>query len=156
MITKRQKAKWRTLVGTAVLSFCDIEFITQECLKHLPTDNIYKSVSTLPFSRRVDLIIEILQGWSNTPKAATTLIEKLKLAKKLFSEYRNVLVHNPLAVDIYVQHETDDIVFDHNISSERKNKKTINLTSLKKLAYEVKDLASELYMTLEKVIKKVK
>lgn len=156
MITKHQKAKWRTLVGTAVLSFCDIEFITQECLKHLPTDNICKSVSTLPFGRRVDLIIEILQGWANTPKAATTLIEKLKLAKKLFSKYRNVLAHNPLCVDIYVQHETGDIVLDHSISSLREKEKSINFASLKKLADEVEDLASELYKTLEKVIKEVK
>ncbi|MBI2472522.1 MAG: hypothetical protein HYV59_14985 [Planctomycetes bacterium] len=149
----RQRAEWRTLVGTVILSFGDIELITLRCLAHLPTYNIYESVSTLPFGRRVDLIIEILQGWANTHNAVTTLMEKLKRAKAL-SEYRNVLAHNPLVADIYIHQITDDVIVEHSISA-RKKEKSIDITSLKKLAGEVEGLALELYMTLEKVIKEI-
>jgi hypothetical protein len=151
---QRQLAEWRTLVGTVILSFGDIELITLKCLAHLPTDSIYESVSTLPFGRRVDLIIEILQGRANTPNAVTTLIEKLKRAK-LLSEYRNVLAHNPLVADIYVHQITGDVVVEHGISSARKKEKSIDLASLKELVAEVKGLASELYMTMGKVIEEI-
>jgi hypothetical protein len=151
---QRQLAEWRTLVGTVILSFGDIELITLKCLAHIPTDNIYESVSTLPFGRRVDLIIEILEGRPNIPDAVATLIEKLKRAKSL-SEYRNVLAHNPLVADIYVHEIRGDVVVEHGISSARKKGKSIDLASLKELAGEVEDLASELYMTLGKVIEEV-
>ncbi len=151
---QRQLAEWRTLVGTVFLSFGDIELITLKCLAHIPTDNIYESVSTLPFGRRVNLIIEILRGRAYAPDAVATLIEKLKRAKSL-SEYRNVLAHNPLLADIYVHRITGDVVVEHGISSARKKEKSIDLASLKELAGEVEDLASELYMTLGKVIEEV-
>lgn len=151
---QRQLAEWKTLVGTVILSFGDIELITLKCLAHLPTDNIYESASTLPFGRRVDLIIEILQGYGNKPNAATTLIEKLKQAKSL-SEYRNLLAHNPLVADIYVHQITGDVVVEHGISSARKKEKSIDLASLKELAGEVEGLASELYMTLGKIVEAI-
>jgi hypothetical protein len=151
---QRQLEEWRTLVGTVILSFGDIELITLKCLAHLPADNIYESASTLSFGRRVDLIIEILRGRSNVPSVATLLIEKLKRAKSL-SEYRNVLAHNPLVADIYVHQITGDVVVEHGISSARKKEKTIDITSLKELAGEVEDLVSELYMILGKIIEEV-
>ena len=151
---QHQLAEWRTLVGTVILSFGEIELITLKCLAHLPTDNIYESTSTLPFGRRVDLIIEILQGCGNKPNAATALIEKLKQAKSL-SEYRNLLAHNPLVADIYVHQITGDVVVEHGISSARKKEKSIDLASLKELAGEVEDLASELYMTLGKIVEAI-
>lgn len=149
-----QLAEWRTLVGTVILSFGDIELITLKCLAHLPSDNIYESVSTLPFGRRVDLIIDILQGRASTPNAAAPLIEKLQRAKSL-SEYRNVLAHNPLIADFYVHKVTGDVVVEHGISSARRKGKSIDLASLKELAGEVEGLAGELYMTLGKIAQMV-
>jgi hypothetical protein len=142
-------------VGTAILSFGEIELITLECLKCFPTDNIYKSVSTLPFGKRVDLIIEILQGRANTPGAITTLIKKLKQAKSLFSKYRNMLAHNPLFAYIYVHKKTGDVVVKYRISSAREKEQAIDLAALKELAVEVEGFASELYMTLQKAIEEV-
>lgn len=145
-----QQTEWRTLVDTFILSFGDIELITLKCLAHLPTDKIYESVATLPFGRRVDLIIEILQNRANSSHNIATLINKLKLAKSL-SEYRNVLAHNPLVADIYVHQLTGDVIVEHGISSAKKREKTIDLASMKELAGEVESLASELYITLSKI-----
>ena len=143
--------EWRSLVGSVILSFGEIELITLKCLAHLPNDHIYESVSTLPFGRRVDLIVEILEGRSNSISEVASLIKKLKRAKAL-SDCRNLLAHNPLVADFYVDKITGDVVVERGISSAKKKEKSIDLPSLKELAGEVDGLASELYITMGKII----
>lgn len=150
----KEMEEWRQLVGTAILSFGDIEFITLKCLAHLPSDKIFKSMSGLPFSCRVDLIIEILQSRSSLPRHAEVLINKLQRAKAL-SEYRNVIAHNPLLLDVYLIKANDDLRFEHAISSARSREKTIDLASLKELSAEIEDLAAELYLVLGKIVEEI-
>jgi len=144
--------EWRILVGTTILSFGEIELITLKCLAHIPKDEIYKSVSTLPFGRRIDLVVEILNSReSKKNKEIINFIEKLKKAKKL-SEYRNVLAHNPLMADIYMDNISGDIKVEQIISSSKNKDKSIDLASLKEIAAEVESLASDLYMAIGKII----
>lgn len=143
--------EWRKLVGTAILSFGDIEFATIKCLAHLPSDNIFKTTSRLPFSRRVDLIIEILEARKNQVEENKELINKLKRAKEL-AEWRNVLAHNPLITSIYEHKADGDLVVQKLIKAERKNSKEIDLSTLKELAAEIDNLSSEIYLALSKCV----
>lgn len=50
--------KWEALVGKGIMYFGDIELVTYFCLSTLPTENIHKTTSTLPFGKRVSIITE--------------------------------------------------------------------------------------------------
>ncbi len=148
---KNELKEWRQLVGATILSFGDIELITLKCLSRLPSDRIFESTSKLPFATRIDLIIEIIEGKRKKLKSAEVIVEKLKRAKKLV-EYRNVLAHNPLVVDIYKNKTTGDIAVEHLIYAERKKKKRIDIKRLKELSLEVEDIASELYTAFSRYV----
>jgi len=139
--------EWRLLVGTAILSFGNIEFATIKCLTHLPRDNISKTTSSLPFGRRVDLIIELLEGQKENAAINSEFIIKLKRAKEL-AEWRNVLAHNPLATSVYEHKATGDLLLEKTIKAERKKGKEIDLPKLKELASEISSLSSEIYYSL--------
>ena len=150
----RELDEWRCMVGTAILSFGDIEFITLKCLAHIPSDTIVKVASHLPFSRRVDLIVEILEGRSSQSQSVMTLIAKLKRAKAL-SEYRNVIAHNPLLLDLYINQATGDMKAERAITAARSDGKSIDLPGLTELATEAESLASELYLVLGKIVEEL-
>lgn len=150
----REHDEWRRMVGTAILSFGDIEFITLKCPAHIPSDTIVKVSSRLPFSRRVDLIVQILEGRSSQPPSVMTLIATLKRAKAL-SEYRNMIAHNPLLLDLYIDQASGDMKAERAITAARSEGKSIDLAGLKELAAEAESLASELYLVLGNIVEEL-
>jgi len=96
----RKCEEWEQLIGRAVSSFAEIELITYHCLKHIPRDNIFPTVSRLPFGRRVDLILGILDGLDGLPDVGEKFKENLQKAGEL-AEVRNLIAHNPTMRDVY-------------------------------------------------------
>ena len=83
-----------------------------------------------------------------------TLIAKLKRAKAL-SEYRNVIAHNPLLLDLYINQATGDMKAERAITAARSDGKSIDLPGLTELAAEAESLASELYLVLGKIVEEL-
>ena len=141
--------EWRTLVGTAILGFGEIELVTLKCLEHLPNDNIYPSTSSLPLGKRIDIISDILEPRSTEP-AIAVFVEKLHRAKVL-SEFRNVIAHSPLVAEVFQHRETGNVEVQNLIRSARNKKKALDLSSMKEISAEIEELASELWMAIAEI-----
>lgn len=143
-------AEWQALVGTAIVSFGELELITLKCLAHIPHDRISDTASRLGFGQRVDLLLEILNGRKPLPEVVLVFAEKLKRAKKL-AETRNLIAHNPVMLNLYVHMSTGDFKALRSITSARGDGRSIELEDLKEYAAEVEDLASELWLQIGKI-----
>ena len=72
----------------------------------LPKDKIFGTTATLGFGKRVDLVIELIEGHPEVRETVPTrFIARLKEAKKL-SGTRNTVAHSPLMLTVY-EHETE-------------------------------------------------
>ena len=74
-------AEWQALVGKAIVCFGDIELISIKCLAHIPQDKISDSAARLEFSRRADLLIELIEGRPNLDYDMKGLLEGFKRAR---------------------------------------------------------------------------
>jgi len=128
----------------AILRFGDIELISIECLAHIPQEKISDSSARLDFSRRVDLLIEILEGRPQLNEDMQGLLEGFKRAK-ILAKTRNLIAHNPVMLDIYVNLGTSDVLTEHAIRSARSGQQTLKLDELKEFAAEVEDLSAKLW-----------
>lgn len=138
-------SEWQALVGKAIVRFGDIELISLRCLAYIPADNISESAARFEFSRRVGLLIEILEGRPVLNEPMKGLLAGFKRAKTL-AQTRNLIAHNPVMLDIYVNRATEDVRTEHTISSARAGSQTLNLEQLKEFAAEVEDLSSSLLL----------
>jgi hypothetical protein len=94
-------SEWQALVGKAIVRFGDIELVSLQCLSHIPGETIGNSAARLEFSRRVDLLIEMLEGRSELNESMRGLLDGFRRAKGL-ARTRNLIAHNPVMLDIYV------------------------------------------------------
>ena len=139
------RGEWAPIVGRFILSFGDIENVTYLALLQLPKDKIFATTSSLSFGKRVDLVLELVDGHPEIAKnLAKTFAEKLKNAKKL-SETRNVVAHSPLVMQIF-QHPKEGWIHREMALANAKNKeKALSLEDLTQAASEADKLARELY-----------
>lgn len=144
--------EWQNLVGLVILSFGDIEAATVRCLAHIPNDRISRTTSKLSFSQRIELLLEILEGRTGKSALVTTLIQQFTKVAAL-TWLRNLIAHNPLQFDVYLDEATDDVRFESVIRSVRASGKSLSLDELRQKAMEVRDLAVELYTTLSAIEK---
>ncbi len=140
--------EWRAVVGKAIVSFGELELITQQCLVHLPTDKISETSSKLPFGRRADLVIELLGSWPAKNEAVTQFIEMLKRARKL-AETRNHIAHNPVMMNLFLDHAKRPFAKRGIVSA--RGERLIDLEELKEFADEVEDLAATMWLQIGKV-----
>ena len=141
--------EWQTAVGKAIVSFAELELITYKCLAHIPMDQISESSSRLPFSRRVDLIVEILEGRSSPPETVSEFVAMLKQAKEL-AKIRNDIAHNPVMLNVFVHKTTGDLLLEHSIAIARGNR-FIDISSAKEFAADVEDLAASMWLQIGKI-----
>jgi hypothetical protein len=144
---EQERDEWRRLVGTVLLSFGEIELLTMKCLAHLPSDKIADTASRLPFGTRTDLLVEIIEDRYGASGGAPEFVKALKAAKK-FAEVRNVLAHNPLQLDIYVNKSPDAVLTELTIT---RSGKSIDLAAMKEHAASAENLVSELYLAFGKL-----
>lgn len=142
-----EKGEWENLVGRALISFGEIELITHKWLSSFPRDAIARSGGRLAFTRRVDLILEILTG-RELDSVGTEFAAALRRAKQL-AETRNTIAHSPVMLSIYTNEAMDDILLEQSISSIRGDR-VIDLAEMKEFAAEVGDLASRMWMLIMK------
>ncbi|MDE1943708.1 MAG: hypothetical protein KGI47_11275 [Betaproteobacteria bacterium] len=143
--------EWQALVGKAILRFGDIELISLSCLAHIPTDKIAESAARLEFSRRADILIEILEGRSGITPPLAALLVGFKRAKVL-TRTRNLIAHNPVMLDIYVNPHTDDVYTERTIASARSTGLTLNLEQLREFAADVEELSSSLWLNFMQAV----
>ena len=138
--------EWQQFVGKALLRFGDIEYTSVKCLEKLPTDRIASTASSLPFAKRAELLIEILEGRENPDEHTNQLLVGFRHAKKL-AHKRNLIAHNPLLLEMYFHGDSEEVTrMEHAISSARSSEHRIDLAELKDFADEVDGLASEIGM----------
>ena len=143
---QREIEQWRAVVGKAIVSFGELELVTHQCLAHIPSDKISETSSRLPFSRRVDLIVEILEGRTPVPEAVSSFIAMLKRARKL-AETRNDIAHNPVMMNVFIHKASGDVLLERSIATDRGGR-IIDLPELKEFAAEVEDLAGSMWMQI--------
>lgn len=143
--------KWATQIGRVFIAFGSIEYITIQCLKTIPTDNIFKSTRNFQLTSRIELIQDLLEPLSDAEvERFVALLQRAKdLAKK-----RNLLAHNPLMLNVYVNEE-NDFRMQETVASLRDERKHMTYEELKSLALEAEDLASQLYGGMQAVFRAV-
>jgi hypothetical protein len=147
---EREKAKWVTLVGQSIVAFGEIELVTHRWLAHAPRDAISRAAGRLPFVRRVELILEILEA-RTLDETGKQFVESLKRAKKL-AETRNDVAHNPVMLDIFLNEATGDVLLEQSISRIRGDRR-IDLLEMKEFAAAVQDLAAAMWLQVANLTK---
>jgi len=147
----REIEDWRAVVGKAIVCFGELELVTYKCLSHIPSDKISDTSSRLGFSRRVDLIVEILEGRSPLPQPVSNFVSMLKRAKELAGT-RNDIAHNPVMLNMFVLKTSGDTMLEHSITTARGGR-FIDLASAKEFADEVESLAASMWLQIGKVAK---
>src|SRR3981081_4243231 len=110
----RETEEWRGVVGKAIVCFGELELITYKCLAHIPSDRISETSSRLGFSRRVDLIVEILAGRRPPLQPVSDFVAMLKRAKQL-ANIRNDIAHNPVMLNMFVHKTSGDVLLEQSI-----------------------------------------
>lgn len=143
-------ALWEALVGKAILRFGDIELVSIKCLEVIPADAIAESTARLGFAQRANLLIEILEARVDRTPDLDQLLACFKRAKPLATK-RNLIAHNPLMLDIFVNEDETQMLAEHSITHARSGE-TMGLEDLKEFAAAVEDLSSELWLTFLRVV----
>jgi hypothetical protein len=145
----QETEEWRAVVGKAIVCFGELELVTYKCLAHIPSDKISGTSSRLGFVRRVDLIVEILEGRSPLAPSTVAFVKMLKRAKELAS-VRNDIAHNPVMLNVFIHEASGDVAFEHCIATARGGR-FIDLASAKEFADEVENLAAEMWLQIGKI-----
>jgi hypothetical protein len=141
--------EWRSAIGKAIVCFGELELITYQCLAHITSDKISEASARMGFVRRVDLILEILEGRRPVPNPVENFVKLLRRARELAS-VRNDIAHNPVMLNMFVHSATGDVALEHCIATARGGR-TIDLADVKEFADEVEDLAATMWLTIGKV-----
>lgn len=142
---KDPRPKWAPHIGRLILSFGDIENVIYVALLQLPKDPIFETTSTLSFSKRVDLVIELVEGHDKVSKRLRERFsEKLKSAKQL-SSTRNLVAHSPLVLKLYTHPGEGWTRSELGLANAKNREKAMSLASLKKAASQAERLAGSLY-----------
>lgn len=143
--TASDHLEWESLVGRALLRFGDIEYVSVRCLDVIPGERIFASTASLDFSRRVDVLLEILNNRKELAPPQARLRDGFKRAKEL-AKTRNLIAHNPLMLNLYVNPETRESKAIYRIDAARSGKHSITLDELKEFSAEVDDLAATIWI----------
>lgn len=145
-----QSSEWEALVGKAILRFGDIELVSIRCLEAIPKDQISTSAAKLEFGRRAELLTELLEARTDRLEVENEILVALKRAMEL-AKTRNLIAHNPVMLDLYINAQDTESYAVHAITSARSEHNSIDLVELKEFTAEVESLASELWMSFLKL-----
>lgn len=137
--------EWALLVGTAIVRFGEIELISLKCFAFFSPEDSALSVAKLNFVPRAEKLIKVLQAQECVTRDIQELISAFTLAIKL-AKTRNLIAHNPVILDLYVNEDETEAAAERWIRSARTDLETLDLAGLKEFVDEVDDLAAELWM----------
>jgi hypothetical protein len=144
------KHEWAGEIGRLVISFGSIEHVTMVCLRQLPKDPIYAATSHLNLAPRLDLLLAVLAG-SQDPDAPA--LKQLLSQARALAEERNLIVHNPLVLDVY-EAENGGYDFQQSIQSIRRAEKRLSFEDLAKLREKAERLTTELYRVATPILQR--
>lgn len=150
--SEQHKKEWPLLVGTTMLAFSDIESVTYDCLAVLPSDKIAESLSHLKLGQRIDLINAIIDSRDFGEEGKH--FKKLLIEAKNSSQMRNLIAHNPLALEIYANHK-GAVEYRHVIASLKNDMHYFDKVKLADFSKSAQKLATELldaWMEVRKAI----
>ena len=133
---------WEKAIGNFLLSFGKVEWFTYFLLTRLPSENIFDTVKSLPLSRRIKLIQQLLVAREISKETIASITSIFTKALQL-SEVRNTLAHNPLYLGFY--DGDNGIDFRHQVSKYDKTDKPITLEQLENHCKEIDILSGQCY-----------
>ncbi len=133
---------WRDAVGSAVLNFGEIEWITHEYLVRFSSDKIGKFTSRQMLAPRVHLLKEIMAGKEGIDDMGASLNNLLDRTLELAKD-RNVIVHNPLQINVYSDKDENYVARDELVSYRNQNK-IFALENVQEFSDEARKLSVEL------------
>ncbi|HHQ4670299.1 hypothetical protein LA366_06875 [Aeromonas jandaei] len=134
MVSLVNNEKWAPLIGELFLTFGSIEMAVQKCIKQWTTDVIYNHVKKDNLSKRIDLLINLVNAQDCSDSNKIVLIENLKAIRKLL-EVRNTIAHSPLMLLIFqggdsVEAITSSVNDEHYIEIHELESHVINIGRL--------------------------
>lgn len=136
---------WAILVGRLVLAFGDIENLTMLAISRISADSILDTARSLLLGKRIELIQEILVDKSAISESARSdFIKELTTLKGLLDK-RNLIVHNPLVLQMYQDDRTGEWVAQGAIASLRNEEKKISVEELSALVERVEACRTRLF-----------
>lgn len=119
---------WSRAIGEFILGMGDIEDLMNEVLRWAFKGNFFNLLKKNNLSGKCDLAKEIYKKWCpNETEKINALFEELSALRGK----RNVVAHNGLSVEIYVNEDSDKHIFEFSLSDMYKpDKAGINLSTL--------------------------
>lgn len=120
---------WSNAIGEFILGMGDIEDLMNELLRWAFQGNFFNLISKNNLSNKCNLAKEVYKKWRpSESQKINTLFEELSVLRGK----RNLVAHNGISVEIYVNENTDKHIYEFSLSDMYKPDKTgINLSTLK-------------------------
>ena len=136
--------EWKQKVGQFILTFGDIENFTYLVLFKYLRDDIFKTTATLNFTKRADLVIELINGYDSVePEIKEQFAGHMKAAKRL-AETRNTVAHSPMMASFYSFGDEEWTPHQIGLGSVRNRENPITLERLTEAIDEVEKIKEEL------------
>jgi len=140
--TEKLKQDWDSAIGRAILAFNNIEWLTLTFLQRLLSDDIFGSLVGFSFSKRVDLILNLIRSKKVVDDLLIEANDCFQEAKKL-AETRNIIAHNPVRLGLY-ENKDKDAVLRLEVTHYRKKNKTVSLTDIHEYLQKIESLERKL------------
>jgi hypothetical protein len=131
---------WAHEIGRIFIAFGSIEYTVHTLLHDLPKDPIHKSTAGLPLGQKIELLVAILDSRAGAKEGA---MSRLLTKVKPLAEERNLIAHNPLALDVYMTSEGEPMLRE-TIRSLRKLHKHVSFDDVAQLREASETLAYDL------------
>ncbi len=143
-------AEWESLVGKAILRFGDVELVSIRLIAATDSSKSLISISRERFSDRASKLIEMLESRDQLSDSERALLDGYVRAKEL-SPIRNLIAHNPMMLDIYVNEDETEMHAEHSIRSLRSDDEFLDIAALKEFAHEIENLSANIWLHYCKV-----
>lgn len=134
--------KWAMEIGLLMVAFGSIETLTYLALKKLPSDPIAEPLKKLLLKDRIDVLLAVLAA-QDTPisKAFAKLLREVQT----LADKRNLVAHNGVGIDVWVDVSTGGLHATESIRSERNENKHLDFQRIVEHRKRAEELEFELY-----------
>ncbi len=129
--------RWAHEIGRVFIAFGSIEYTVHSLLEVVPRDPIHRTTAGLRLGQKLEMLVEILDVRDGAKEAALAAL--LRRVKPL-AEDRNLIAHNPLALDIYLS-EAGEPMSHESIRHMRNSTKHMSFQDVEKLRQAAEELA---------------
>jgi hypothetical protein len=136
------KVNWESAIGKCFLSFGTVEYLIYNFHQFISKDDAPRFISSLPLSKRIELLSELLNQHSFRELDFSPIKVDLDETKKL-SETRNLIAHNPLMFEFY-ESEPGAIKIVQTIVSIKNRSHKITLSELDEFSKNAHSLVERL------------